>query len=74
MFDIDSKLQTVLVIFIGINIVLFYYKPSICFDENDNFKSFGSGNNKTLFPFWMITLSISLLVYVYLCVKNDDFV
>jgi len=74
MFEIDSKLQTILIIFILINVALYYYKPTICFDNNGNFKQFGSGENKTLFPFWMVTLMISLLIYVYMCVKNDDFV
>ena len=74
MFEIDSKLQTILIIFILINVALYYYKPEICFDNNGNFKQFGSGENKTLFPFWMVTLMISLLIYVYMCVKNDDFV
>ena len=74
MFEIDSKLQTVLIIFILINLTLYYYRPDICFDNNGNFKQFGSGENKTLFPFWMITLMSSLLIYVYMCVKNDDFV
>lgn len=74
MFDIDSNLQMVLIAFIIINIVVYHYKPGICFDENGNFKDFGSGENKTLFPFWLITLVLSLLVYVYVCVKKDDFV
>lgn len=74
MFEIDSKLQTVLVIFTIINLGIYYYKPEICFDSNGNFKDFGSGENKTIFPFWLITLSISLLIYVYMCVQKDDFV
>jgi hypothetical protein len=74
MFEIDSKLQTVLIIFIIINFGVYYYKPQICFDSNGNLKEFGSGETKTIFPFWLITLVISLLIYVYVCVQKDDFV
>lgn len=74
MFEIDSKLQTVILFFILINGLIYYYKPEICFDKNENFKHFGSGENKTLFPFWMITLVISLLMYVYMTVRDDGFV
>ena len=74
MFEIDSKLQKTLFIFICINNIVYYYKPDICFDKNGTFKQFGSGENKTLTPFWLITLVSSLLIYVYLSVRNDDFV
>tara|TARA_Y100000814_G_scaffold284782_1_gene252037 strand:- start:565 stop:789 length:225 start_codon:yes stop_codon:yes gene_type:complete len=74
MFEIDSKLRNVIIIFIIINTIVYYYKPSFCFDENGNFKDFGVGDNKTIIPFWLFTLSISLLVYLYLSVREDDFV
>ena len=74
MFEIDSKLQTVLVIFLIINALIYYYKPEICFNNDGSFKAFGSGKDKTIFPFWLITLFTSLLIYVYMCVQKDDFV
>lgn len=74
MLEIDSKLQQVLVIYILINIGIYYYKPSFCFNEDGGFKEFGVGDNKTIVPFWLITLVLSLFIYVYMCVKMDYFV
>ena len=74
MFEIDSRLQKVLIIYIFINIVVYYYKPTFCFDDKGNFKDFGVGNTKTILPFWLITLTLSLFIYIYMCVRSDDFV
>tara|TARA_A100001037_G_scaffold299794_1_gene326152 strand:+ start:306 stop:530 length:225 start_codon:yes stop_codon:yes gene_type:complete len=74
MFDIDGKMQKVLMFFIGINALVYYYKPSFCFDDKGNFKDFGVGNKKTIAPFWLVTLTISMLFYLYISVKTDDFV
>ena len=48
--------------------------PEFMFDENNNFKAFGTGKNKTIYPFWLVTTALSLLIYLYLIVKNGDFV
>ena len=74
MFEIDSNLQKILVFHL-INCAFFYnYKPPFMFDESGNFKSFGTGPNKTIFPFWLVTTLLSILVYIFIIVKNDDFV
>jgi hypothetical protein len=49
-------------------------KPDMLFTENGDFKGFGTGPNKTILPFWLVTLSLSLLVYLYINIKSDDFV
>jgi len=49
-------------------------KPDMLFTENGEFKDFGTGPNKTILPFWLVTLSLSLLVYLYINIKSDDFV
>ena len=35
---------------------------------------FGTGPDKTIYPFWLVTTSISALVYLYFIVKNGEFV
>ena len=74
MFDIDRKMQKVLLFFIGVNALVYYYKPAFCFDDKGNFKDFGVGDSKTIAPFWLVTLAVSLLFYLYISVKVDDFV
>ena len=74
MFDIDSKmLEKVLLFYLAINAAVYYYKPTFCFDEKGNFKDFGV-EKKTIVPFWLVTLAISMLFYLYISVQTDDFV
>ena len=74
MFEIDSNLQKILVIHLLISLFFYNYKPPFMFDETGNFKTFGTGPKKTIYPFWLVTTSISLLVYLFLIVKKDEFV
>ena len=74
MFDIDGKMQKVLLFYLFINAIVYYYKPSFCFDKNGNFKDFGVGDKKTIVPFWLVTLVISMVFYLYISVRIDDFV
>ena len=74
MFEIDENLQKILIIHILVCAFLYNYKPKFMFDENNNFKAFGTGKNKTIYPFWLVTTALSLLIYLYLIVKNGDFV
>lgn len=74
MFKIDKTLQMVLIIYLFINFVVYKLKPSMLFTNKDEFKPFGTGPNKTIVPFWLVTLSISLMVYLCVNIKTDDFV
>ena len=51
MFDIDGKMQKVILFYIGVNALVYYYKPTFCFDDKGNFKDFGVGDKKTIVPF-----------------------
>ena len=74
MFDIDDKMQKVLLFFIAVNAIVYYYKPTFCFDKKGNFKDFGVGDKKTIAPFWLVTLVLSMMFYLYISVKTDYFV
>jgi len=74
MFTIDKNLQTVLIIFLFINFVVYKLKPDMVFNKEDEMKNFGVGPEKTITPFWLVTLSLTLIIYIYINVKTDDFV
>jgi len=74
MFEIDSTLQKVLIIHLLVCAFFYNYKPPFMFDENNKFKSFGTGPTKTIYPFWLVTTAISVLVYLFLIVKKGEFV
>ena len=48
-------------------------KLNSMFHKNGKFKDFGTGSNKTLFPFWLVILSLGSLIYIYIKSTNDDF-
>ena len=74
MFVIDKNLQIVILIFGAIIFILFRQKPSILFKKNGKPKEFGSGKDKTITPVWLIALTISLLFYIQITIRQDDFV
>tara|TARA_Y100000817_G_scaffold299352_1_gene277373 strand:- start:132 stop:272 length:141 start_codon:yes stop_codon:yes gene_type:complete len=44
------------------------------FDNNGKIKEFGAGPDKTITPFWLVSLVIGLLIYLQFTVRGDDFV
>ena len=74
MFEIDKNLQITIIIFIMILVFLYQKKPSMMFHDDGSAKQFGTGPNKTTTPVWLVSLSITLLIYLQLTVKDGDFV
>ena len=74
MINIDDNLKKILVIHILICVFFYNYKPSFMYDKEGNFKNFGSGPDKTLFPFWLVTTALSSIVFLGILIKYEDFV
>ncbi|MBG01367.1 MAG: hypothetical protein CL470_03770 [Acidimicrobiaceae bacterium] len=75
LIEIDRKLQMTLLLFIITMAVLYKIKLPIMFEvKTGKIKDFGTGPFKTIIPLWLAALSISLLCYVYLSIREDDFV
>ena len=71
MFEIDNTLKTILVIYLSICILLYQMKLEIMFSKDGKFKQFGTGQGKTIYPFWLASLVIGLVIYVYMR-TNDN--
>ena len=74
MFEIDRNLQMVIVIFVIILVFLYKKKPSMMFHSDGTAKQFGTGPKRTTTPVWLVSLSLGLLIYLQLTVKDGDFV
>jgi hypothetical protein len=74
MITIDNSMTKVLFFYIGVSYLIYKMKPDIMFDKQGKFKSFGVGKQKTVAPFWLITLLIGLAGYLFIKVKSDVFV
>tara|TARA_B000000557_G_C20745891_1_gene430670 strand:+ start:252 stop:482 length:231 start_codon:yes stop_codon:yes gene_type:complete len=74
MITIDNSMTKVLLFYIGVSYLLYKMKPDIMFDKQGKFKPYGVGKEKTVTPFWLITLLIGLVGYLFIKVKSDVFV
>ena len=74
MFEIDRNLQMVIILFMCCTFILYKQKPSMMFDNNGKIKEFGAGPDKTITPFWLVSLVIGLLIYLQFTVRGDDYV
>jgi|TARA_B100001094_G_scaffold143746_1_gene139237 hypothetical protein len=74
LFEVDKKLQIVIILFTLTIIILYQQKHKSMFTEEGGIKPFGTGQEKTITPLWLVSLAIGLLIYVYFTVKEDDFV
>lgn len=71
MFDFNETLVTTIFIYLGVCYFLYNLKHPKMFDEQGNFKSFGLNQNETVFPFWLVTTMIGLIVYYFLTIKEE---
>ena len=74
MITIDNSMAKVLLFYIVACYFLYKMKPDIMFDKQGKFKAFGVGKQKTVAPFWLVSLLIGLLGYLCIKVKSDVFI
>ena len=74
MISIDDNMKKVLAIYLLSCFALYKMKLDSMFDKGGNFKQFGVGKDKTVTPYWLVSLVIGLVGYLYVTIKSDDFV
>ena len=58
--------QCSLILYIILVLPLIYMKPKFLFKNDGSLKEFGTGNDKTVFPFWLLVGLMAMLSY-YVC-------
>ena len=58
-----THLKYSIIAFIGIAFVLWYQKPSLMFDEEQQMRPFGIGHSKTIFYYPFIILITGMISY-----------
>jgi hypothetical protein len=74
MIEIDDTLKKTLLFYLLFSFFLYQMKPDCMFHGNDEFKQFGTGPDKTIYPFWLVTTVLGMVTYIYLHVNEDEFV
>ena len=72
--DIDRNVFITIVFIVLFSVVLYVKKPDVMFDSNGDFKQFGSGEEQTLYPIWLVVMISSIVLYVFLITKSNKFV
>ena len=72
LFNPERPLETTILIYLIVLVILFIAKPKILFDPKGNLKQFatGSGNRKTILPLWLIIALIAVIIYFVVIVIN----
>mgnify|MGYP001207521297 FL=1 len=72
--NIDQNVFIVIVAQILLGIALFCKKPYQLFNSDGSVKSYGTGKDQTLYPVFLVILIPSIILYVFLVTKNNEFV
>jgi hypothetical protein len=60
---ISRRLQISLMLYLILVGVIVFLNPRFFYDKEGNVKIFGLGDNKTMFPLWLIIFIIAVLCY-----------
>jgi hypothetical protein len=71
-FNNDIKISVIG--FILLCFGLYTLKPSFMFNRDNSFKQFGLTRDKTIYPFWLVTLLTGIIIYLCIIVKNNDYI
>jgi hypothetical protein len=74
MISIDENMKKVLLIYLIGCAVLYKTKPDIMFSNKGEFKQFGVGPYKTITPYWLVSLIIGLIGYLYVTIQSNSFI
>ena len=63
MINFDNYFKYTVITYLIISIYIWFKKPKLIFDKNNNMKSFGVGKTKTIFYYPFITIILAIIIY-----------
>ena len=61
----NNRVKYTLLIYLVVVMIIIIIRPKFMFKKNGEFKPFGIGKNKTIFPFWLI-IFVSIIIAYYI--------
>ena len=62
MFAVRNEIKYLILLYLGIALLIWYYKPNIVFNKNKT-KNFGTGYKKSVFSYPIILVFLSILLF-----------
>ena len=59
----NNRVKYTLLIYLVVVMIIIITRPKFMFKKNGEFKPFGIGKNKTVFPFWLIIFVTIIIAY-----------
>lgn len=66
--DNKSGVKTAILLYLFLVSGIIYLRPSFLFNENGEIKKYGTKENETLFPLWLIMGVLSLISYLFVSI------
>ena len=70
----DNNIKMAIIVFVIICFGIYYVKPSFIFNEDGTFKQFGLSKEKTIYPFWLVTFIIGIIIYLCIIIRKNDYI
>jgi len=70
---LSSRIFYAIILYISIMTLLFIKKPLLLFDQHGNIKTFGVGNNRTIYSVGVLTVVTAILSFYLFCVIDMIF-
>ena len=59
----NNPLKISIVVYLFTFVLLYIIKPKIMFTKNNKIREFGTSNNKTILPIWLVSAIVGILTY-----------
>ena len=67
----NNPLKISIVVYLFTFVLLYIMKPKIMFTKNNKIREFGTSNNKTILPIWLVSAIVGILTYnICTLIKN----
>lgn len=73
MISFDNNIKLTIIAYTLFSVFLYNLKLPLMFHEDGQFKSFGITSNKTIYPFWLVTLMFGIFVYYIFIILNENY-
>lgn len=72
--DIDRNVFITIIFIVIFSVALYMKKPDFMFNSDGEFKHFGSGEEQTLYPIWLVVMVSSIVLYTLLISISNKFI